>query len=121
MSLISEFRATEGAIKELQERLASLKSNEGLQKELDFESKLKALMGEYSKSLRDVVAILDPHARNKAAAAGTKEPKERAARKVKVYKNPHTGETIETKGGNHKGLKEWKGQWGADAVESWLK
>ncbi|MDG9812333.1 transcriptional regulator, partial [Pseudomonas juntendi] len=27
---------------------------------------------------------------------------------------------IETKGGNHKLLKEWKAQYGADEVESWL-
>jgi len=26
---------------------------------------------------------------------------------------------IETKGGNHKTLKEWKAQWGSDEVESW--
>ena len=40
-------------------------------------------------------------------------------RKVKQYKNPHTGETIETKGGNHKTLKEWKATWGGDTVEGW--
>lgn len=27
---------------------------------------------------------------------------------------------IETKGGNHKTLKEWKGQYGSKEVESWL-
>jgi len=85
------------------------------------ETKLKALMGEYSKSLRNVIILLDLHASNKAAATGKKAAQERAPRKVKVYKNPHTGETIETKGGNHKGLKEWKAQHGADTVESWFK
>jgi hypothetical protein len=39
---------------------------------------------------------------------------------VKVYENPHTGETIETKGGNHGGLKQWKSDHGAAAVEFWL-
>lgn len=33
---------------------------------------------------------------------------------------PHTGEFIETKGGNHKGLKAWKVQYGAETFESWL-
>ncbi|WP_373561863.1 hypothetical protein [Pseudomonas syringae] len=28
---------------------------------------------------------------------------------------------IETKGGNHRALKEWKAEHGADVVESWLK
>jgi hypothetical protein len=39
---------------------------------------------------------------------------------VKQYKNPHNGEVIETKGGNHKLLKEWKAQYGAEEVESWV-
>ena len=26
---------------------------------------------------------------------------------------------IETKGGNHKTLKEWKAKWGGDVVEGW--
>lgn len=29
---------------------------------------------------------------------------------LKVCKNPHTGEIIETKGGNNKGLKEWESE-----------
>lgn len=42
-------------------------------------------------------------------------------RAVKRYKNPHNGEVIETKGGNHKLLKEWKAKWGKDVVEGWLE
>ncbi|WP_375740028.1 histone-like nucleoid-structuring protein MvaT [Pseudomonas boanensis] len=121
MSLINEYRATEEAIKELQERLKSLSQDDKLKKELEFEGKLRTLMGEYQKSLRDVIALLDPDARvskaprtGKAAATTSKR-----ARKVKQYKNPNTGEVIETKGGNHKTLKEWKAKWGADTVEGW--
>jgi hypothetical protein len=29
-------------------------------------------------------------------------------------------EVVETKGGNHKVLKEWKAEYGSDTVESWL-
>jgi len=47
--------------------------------------------------------------------------KARRERQVKVYLNPNNGERIETKGGNHKLLKEWKSQYGADTVESWLQ
>jgi hypothetical protein len=42
-------------------------------------------------------------------------------RKMKQYSNPNTGEVIETKGGNHKTLKEWKAKWGGAVVESWVK
>lgn len=120
MSLINEYRATEEAIKELQERLKNLSQDDKLKKELEFEGKLRTLMGEYQKSLRDLIALLDPDAkvsktqRNKPAAT-TKR-----ARKTKQYKNPNTGEVIETKGGNHKVLKEWKAKWGSDVVEGWV-
>jgi len=123
MSLINEYRQTEEAIKELQERLKSLQQDDKLQKELEFEKKLRSLMGEYQKSLRDIIGILDAEAKparqariNKSNASGT--PKR--ARKVKQYKNPHNGEVIETKGGNHKTLKEWKAKWGSEEVESWV-
>lgn len=121
MSLINEYRATEEAIKELQERLQSLSQNDKLQEELEFEGKLRSLMGEYQVSLRDIIAILDPEAaRNTRATRVTPELDGRRSRKTKLYKNPNTGETIETKGGNHKLLKEWKEEWGADTVESWM-
>ncbi len=120
MSLISEYRATEEAIKELQERLKALSEDAKLQKELEFEGKLRALMGEYQKSLRDIIAVLDPESRNsKPGRAPKAAAPSKRARRVKQYKNPHTGEVIETKGGNHKTLKEWKAKWGADSVESW--
>ena len=40
---------------------------------------------------------------------------------MKVFKNPYTGEVVETKGGNHKVLKSWKAEHGAETVESWLQ
>lgn len=120
MSLINEYRATEEAIKELQERLKNLSQDDKLKKELEFEGKLRTLMGEYQKSLRDIIAMLDPDAKlSKAPRTAAKPAGSKRARKVKQYKNPNTGEVIETKGGNHKTLKEWKAKWGADVVEGW--
>lgn len=118
MSLINEFRETQERIKELEERLANLSQDSKLKKELEFEEKLRALMHDYSKSLRDITLILDPQSArgaSKTAAVRTRSP-----RKMKQYNNPHTGEVIETKGGNHKTLKEWKAKWGGDTVESWV-
>ncbi|MDF3194128.1 MULTISPECIES: histone-like nucleoid-structuring protein MvaT [Pseudomonas] len=119
MSLINEYRATEEAIKELQDRLKNLSQDDKLKKELEFEGKLRALMGEYQKSLRDIIAMLDPDAKGSKATRATKTTGTKRARKVKQYKNPNTGEVIETKGGNHKTLKEWKAKWGGDVVEGW--
>ncbi len=120
MSLINEYRATEEAIKELQGRLKNLENNDRLKKELEFSEKLRELMGQYGKSLRDIIAILDPESARKPRLAITSAGGKRN-RKVKRYTNPHSNEVIETKGGNHKTLKEWKAKWGADTVESWAE
>lgn len=120
MSLINEFRETKERIKELEQRLASLSQDTKLQKELEFEEKLRALMAEYNKSLRDITVIIDPQAARGATATRTTTTRTRSPRKTKRYDNPHTGEVIETKGGNHKTLKEWKAKWGGDTVESWV-
>ena len=120
MSLINEYRATEEAIKELQARLQSLSADDKLQKELEFEGKLRALMAEYQKSLPSIIAILDPEAKSGKITRASKTTGTNRARKIKQYKNPNSGEVIETKGGNHKVLKEWKAKWGSDVVESWV-
>ena len=119
MSLINEYRATEEAIKELQARLQSLSADDKLQKELEFEGKLRALMAEYQKSLPSIIAILDPEAKSGKITRASKTTGTKRARKIKQYKNPNSGEVIETKGGNHKTLKEWKAKWGGDVVEGW--
>ena len=118
MSMLQEYRQIEETIRELNERLQSLSNDDKLKKEIEFEEKLRTLMGQYNKSLKDVVAILDPD--NKVGAGKKSAGGVKRARKVKQYKNPNTGEVIETKGGNHKTLKAWKEQYGAEKVESWM-
>jgi hypothetical protein len=121
MSKLAEYRQLERHLAEQLAALEAMKGDKSFEQEIEFESKLRSLLGEYNKSLKDVIAILDPQAGfrpGKTTAApvkGTRKP-----RAVKVYKNPHTGEVVETKGGNHKTLKEWKAEYGSDTVESWL-
>ena len=119
MSRLAEYRKLEQQLAAQLAELESMKSDSGLKKEMEFETKLRALLAEYGYSLKDVINLLDPQSSRRASAveskAGSRKP-----RQVKVYKNPHTGEVVETKGGNHKTLKEWKAQYGSDTVESWL-
>ena len=118
MSRLAEFRAAEKALKEQMAQLEALKKDAGLKREIEFEQKLVGLMKSYDKNLRDIIAILDPKAASRASAPIKQQ---RRPRVVKVYQNPHTGERIETKGGNHRGLKAWKEQYGAQTVESWVR
>lgn len=120
MSRLAEFRQLEQKLAAQLAELEALKGSSELQAEIQFETKLRALLGEYGYSLRDIINILDPQANRRAAAPAVAEKAPRRARQVKQYKNPHNGEIIETKGGNHKLLKEWKAQYGGDVVEGWL-
>lgn len=118
MSKLAEFKALEAQLAEQLKQLDAMKNDDGLKQEIEFEQKLRSLLAEYSFSLREVKLILDPQAR---PAQKVDSPSQRRERQVKVYKNPNNGEVVETKGGNHKVLKAWKEQYGAEVVESWLQ
>ncbi|WP_369987115.1 histone-like nucleoid-structuring protein, MvaT/MvaU family [Pseudomonas xanthosomatis] len=120
MSRLAEFRKLEQNLAAQLAELEALKNDEGLKKEIEFEQKLRALLGQYGCSLRDVIDILDPQASRRVPGTAVPTAPQRKAREVKIYKNPHNGEIVETKGGNHKLLKQWKQEHGAEEVESWL-
>ena len=118
MSKLAEFRQLEKHLAEQLQALEALKGDSGLKKEIEFETKLRALLAEYGYSLPNVINLLDPKSGRRAPAAESKTST-RKPRQVKIYKNPHTGEVVETKGGNHKTLQEWKAEHGSDTLESW--
>jgi putative ribosome biogenesis GTPase RsgA len=120
MSRLAEFRKLEQQLAAQLAELETLKNDDGLKKEIEFETKLRVLLAQYGCSLRDVINILDPHAASRKGEVVVAEKGTRRARVVKVYKNPHNGEVVETKGGNHKTLKAWKAEHGSDVVESWV-
>ncbi|MBF8803500.1 histone-like nucleoid-structuring protein, MvaT/MvaU family [Pseudomonas asiatica] len=120
MSRLAEFRQLEQKLAAQLAELEAMKGSSELQKEIEFEQKLRDLLAKYGYSLRDIINLLDPQASRRVAASAPLEKAPRRARQVKQYKNPHNGEIIETKGGNHKLLKEWKNQYGSDVVEGWL-
>lgn len=120
MSLIAEFRQTEEAIKELNARLQAMQTDPRLVRELEFAEELKSLMDRYDRNAQAVLHVLFPEGNWPAPRKRQQEePRQRRERTLKIYKNPHTQEEIQTKGGNHKVLKEWKAKWGADEVETW--
>lgn len=120
MSKLAEYRQLEKHLAEQLQALETMKSDGALKKEIEFETKLRALLNQYGFSLKHIVNILEPQTTGRRLAAAT-AISTRKPRQLKVYKNPNTGEVIETKGGNHKALKEWKSKHGAGVVEGWLK
>jgi len=120
MSKLAEYRQLEKHLAEQLQALEALKDDSSLKKEIEFETKLRGLLDQYGFSLNYIINLLDPQSAKRSAASTTK-PATRKQRALKTYKNPHNGEVVETKGGNHKTLKEWKTKHGANEVESWLK
>lgn len=118
MSKLAEFKALEAKLAEQLKQLDALKKDDGLKREIEFESKLRALMADYGMGLRGIIALLDPQSVSKFEPRATSSRRER---QVKTYKNPHTGEVVQTKGGNHTVLKAWKAEFGAKVVEGWLQ
>lgn len=118
MSRLAEFRALEQQLAAHLAELESLKNDDDFKREIEFEKKLRDLLAGYGYSLRNVIAILDPQTARPAASVSAAKVT-RKPRELKRYKNPHNDEVVETKGGNHKVLKEWKSKYGAEVVESW--
>nr|WP_085920410.1 histone-like nucleoid-structuring protein, MvaT/MvaU family [Halomonas sp. CSM-2] len=117
-SVLNDYIKKEQMLKKLQEELQQLESNSELKKELEFKEQLHALMAEYGKVGRDVCEILDPSYQKKPdKGVNTSGRKKRA---LKIYKNPHTGEVVETRGGNHKVIQEWKSEFGNEEVANWV-
>lgn len=122
---------------------ASLMDDSEVAKVLEFLGELDSLAGEYQFRPLDIVRLISPDyaipecvvdmlagdsaAKSGGATKGLSDGEEgrpgqggrKAPRTSKRYKNPHTGETIETRSANHKILKQWKAEHGGDVVEGW--
>ncbi|GHB01892.1 histone-like nucleoid-structuring protein, MvaT/MvaU family [Modicisalibacter luteus] len=119
-STLQKYVEKERLLKQLSEELKQLEGDQGFQRELEFKNKLEALMKDFDKSAADVIELLQP---GKPAETKVSQPANgggRRKRRLKIYKNPNTGEVVETRGGNQKTLKAWKEEHGDETVESWL-
>ncbi len=120
MTVLTTYLKKEQQLIQLQDELEKLQNDGRLKAELEFKDKLEALMREYSKSTADVINLLNPQPAATAKSSSSTTSTGRAKRKLKIYKNPNTGEVVETRGGNQKTLKAWKDEYGAETVEEWL-
>lgn len=120
MNLIHEYNELQQTIRAAQERIKAIETDPGFARDKEFETKLRALLGDYHRSLRDIITLLDPESR-RPNAFKTAEPKTRRARQVTTYSNPHDGTIVQSKGGNNRILKAWNEQYGKDVVKSWGK
>ena len=123
MGKISSYYEKQKAVKQLQEELQKMEEDKELRKELDFKEELNKLMEKYGKSGKDmleVLSALDPAVKSKLDQGGGASSNDgRKKRPLKTYRNPHTGEVVQTRGGNHKTLNAWRKQYGKEEVARW--
>ena len=99
-----------------------MENDKELKRELEFKEKLRDLMNEYDKSAKQMLEVLkaiDPSIQNRVESGSTSGSDGRKKRPLKTYRNPHTGEVVQTRGGNQKTLNEWRKQYGRDEVARW--
>lgn len=114
MSILTNYLKLQKEAEELHSKMKAYEESPEFQREKEFFDKLKGLMEEYKKTNGEVISTLAPNTSDEKTSG-----RMRKKRKLKVYKNPNTGEVVETRGGNNKTLKSWKEQHGSNVVESW--
>jgi hypothetical protein len=127
MSKYASYVETMDALEELKRKAALLEKDESVQKVIGFQAKLNDLMEKYKVSRADVLQMWGVEEKISKATKAPKSAKPAKAgdkrfqaRPLKTYKNPHTGEVVKTKGGNHKVLNAWRETYGKDVIDAWM-
>lgn len=120
MNVTTKKAAIEKQMAQLERELKSIENSAEFKKVNAIKRALTNLMKKHGCSKNDLIALIqgdnsESIRPRKKAAATTRKP-----RKLKIFKNPKTGETVETRGGNHKVLKEWKAKYKLKNIDDWL-
>ena len=120
MKVTTRKAAIEKQMAQLEKELRSIENSAAFKKENAVKRALATLMKKHGCSKNDLINLLQgdesaPVKRGKKPAVTTRKP-----RKLKVFRNPETGEMVETRGGNHKTLKAWKAKYNLENIDSWL-
>ena len=120
MRVSSKKAALEQQLARIEKEIKSIESSTAFKKENAINRALNNLLKKHGCSKNDLISILqgdstEPSKRSLASSSRTRKP-----RKLKIFKNPNTGETVETRGGNHKVLKAWKSEYSLANIDEWL-
>ena len=120
MRSITKKAQMEAALAKLKREIANLEKSESYKNEQSLIRGVEKLLNKFGKTKAELIAFLRGGMTSKVAAKKAKSQNPRKQRKLKIYKNPLTNETIETRGGNHKILKAWKNQYPTQNIEEWI-
>ena len=120
MQISSKKAALEQQLAQIEKELKSIERSAAFKKENAISRALNNLMKKHSCSKNDIISILQGDSSAPAKRTRAVPEKTRKSRKLKVFKNPNTGEVVETRGGNHKVLKAWKSDYNLANIDEWL-
>jgi hypothetical protein len=110
----------EAKLKKLQSDLVNLEKSASFKKEQALVRGVEKLLAQHGKTKAELISFLSDGAASSKKKSVIKKNGQRKQRKLKVYKNPKTGEVVETRGGNHRILKAWKAKYKMESVEGWI-
>ena len=120
MKVSSKKAALEQQLAQIEKELKSIERSAAFRRENAINRALTNLMKKHGCSKNDLISILQGTSATPAGRVRTAISKARKPRKLKIFKNPNTGETVETRGGNHKILKAWKSKYKLTNIDAWL-
>ena len=124
MKLSSKKAALERQLAQIKKDLNSIENSAAFKKENAVSRALNNLMKKHGCSKNDLISILQGQEETPTKlgkAANTISGARRKPRKLKTFRNPNTGEIVETRGGNHKVLKAWKAEYDLTNIDDWLE
>ena len=104
MKVTTKKAAIEKQLAQLQKELKSIENSAAFKKENAVKRALISLMKKHGCSKNDLITLLQGNESELVQRGKKPQSTTRKPRKLKVFKNPETGETVETRGGNHKVL-----------------
>ena len=120
MKVSSKKAALEKQLAQIEKELKSIERSAAFKKEKAISRALYNLMKKHGCSKNDLISILRGDSESPAKRSEALLKKTRKPRKLKIFKNPNTGETVETRGGNHNVLKAWKSEYNLANIDEWL-
>ena len=120
MKVTTKKAAIEKQMAQLEKELKSIENSAAFKKEIAVKRAVTRLMANHGCSKNDLIALLQEDGSEPVKQGIKTASTTRKIRKLKIFKNPKTGETVETRGGNHKVLKAWKANYNLENIDDWL-
>lgn len=111
-------------LQRIQRKIEMLENDSEVQKDIELRNEIEQILNKAGKTPDFLLVIFSDYMEHLAPVVNSKL--KAVARKVHTrplitYKNPNTGDVIQTRGANHGMLKAWKKKYGSEVVNEWVE